>query len=45
MISSRAPSASDAPSETIAEPIGRFVLVKSNNTWKVSAARLMFRSR
>lgn len=36
-----APSASDAPSEPIAKPIGSFVLVKSNDTWKISAARLM----
>jgi uncharacterized protein (TIGR02246 family) len=36
-----APSAGDAPSEPIAKPIGSFVLVKSGNTWKISAARLM----
>ncbi|HUF17512.1 MAG TPA: SgcJ/EcaC family oxidoreductase [Thermoanaerobaculia bacterium] len=36
-----APSASDAPSKPIAKPIGSFVLVKSNDAWKISAARLM----
>jgi uncharacterized protein (TIGR02246 family) len=36
-----APSASTSPSEAIAKPIGSFVLVKSNSTWKISAARLM----
>ncbi len=36
-----APAASDAPSEPIAKPIGSFVLVKSGDTWKISAARLM----
>ena len=34
-------SASDVPSKPVATPIGSFVLVKSSNTWKISAARLM----
>jgi hypothetical protein len=36
-----APSAGGAPSQPVAKPIGSFVLVKSGNTWKISAARLM----
>ena len=36
-----APSASNAPSAPLAKPIGSFVLVKSGDTWKISAARLM----
>ena len=36
-----ASSAGDVPSKPVAKPIGSFVLVKSSNTWKISAARLM----